>query len=97
MTNDINSLPDYPALEQLALALWRDGTVRGAGILVGAGFSRNASTLSADAAKPPLWNDLNNDLVAELYLLAAIISFPGTASGLPKPAMVWRPGALSWK
>jgi len=67
MTNDIKSLPDYPALEQLARALWRNGTVRGAAILVGAGFSRNASTLSADAAKPPLWNDLNTDLVAELY------------------------------
>lgn len=67
MISEIQSLPDYPALEQLARALWRNGTVRGAAILVGAGFSLNASTVSADTPKPPLWSDLNKDLTTEIY------------------------------
>jgi len=67
MTDALKALPDYPALEQLARALWRDGTVRGAAVLVGAGFSRNANRPAADTPIPPLWNDLVKDLIAQLY------------------------------
>jgi hypothetical protein len=71
MTDALKALPDYPALEQLARALWRDGTVRGAAVLVGAGFSRNANRPAADTPIPPLWNDLLKDLIAQLYSDAA--------------------------
>jgi hypothetical protein len=67
MTDALKALPDYPSLEQLARALWRNGTVRGAAVLVGAGFSRNANRPAADTPIPPLWNDLLNDLIAQLY------------------------------
>jgi SIR2-like protein len=67
MIDALKTLPDYPAVEQLARALWRDGTVRGAAVLVGAGFSRNANLSAADTPMPPLWGDLVKDLVAQLY------------------------------
>jgi hypothetical protein len=34
---DIHDIPDYPALEQLANALWKAGKARGAAVLMGAG------------------------------------------------------------
>jgi hypothetical protein len=64
---DIASLPDYPALQQLARALWRDGSVRGASILVGAGMSKNAQRPADDSPEPPLWGDLLKKMVARLY------------------------------
>ena len=64
---DIVSLPDYPALQQLARALWRDGSVRGASILVGAGMSKNAQRPADDSPEPPLWGDLLKKMVALLY------------------------------
>jgi hypothetical protein len=79
MTDALKALPDYPALEQLARALWRDGTVRGAAVLVGAGFSRNANRPAADTPIPPLWNDLLSDLIAQLY--------PDAADDAPKGAL----------
>jgi hypothetical protein len=63
----LSELPDYPALQQLGRALWRNGSIRGAALLVGAGFSKNAVVAGEDSAKPPLWNDLNQALVSELY------------------------------
>lgn len=63
----IEDLADYPALLQLARALWRDGSVRGAALLVGAGFSRNAVRPGQDTPAPPLWRDLERDLVKDLY------------------------------
>jgi len=64
----IEELPDYPAIQQLARAIWRrDPGKRGAAVLVGAGFSRNASTAAADSPLPPLWGDLRRALVKELY------------------------------
>jgi len=67
MTIEIDSLPDYPALQQFAHALWRDGTVRGAAVLVGAGFSKNSVSPAKDTPQPPLWNDLCNAMVEQLY------------------------------
>jgi hypothetical protein len=42
---DVTSLPDYAALQQLARALWRNGSVRGASVLVGAGLSKSAEKI----------------------------------------------------
>lgn len=64
---DITSLPDYPALQQLARALWRNGSVRGAAILVGAGLSKNARRPSEDSPEPPLWYELLNRMIERLY------------------------------
>ncbi|WP_426409229.1 SIR2 family NAD-dependent protein deacylase [Bradyrhizobium ganzhouense] len=63
----IESLPDYPALQQLARALWRDGSVRGASILVGAGLSKNAVRTSHQSPEPPSWWDLKKRMVQRLY------------------------------
>ena len=63
----IEELNDFPALRQLAHALWREGTARGAAVLVGAGFSRNATLAGGDTPKPPLWGTLSKLMAAELY------------------------------
>lgn len=76
MTSKIDSLPDYPALQQFARALWRDGTVRGAAVLVGAGFSKNAISPAKDTPTPPLWGDLCDAMVEQLY--------PGKRNSAPK-------------
>ncbi len=60
-------LPDFPALEQLGSALWDDGQARGAAVLVGAGFSRNAEPAGRDVRKLPLWADLRGAMAAVLY------------------------------
>jgi hypothetical protein len=64
---NIEELPDFPALRQLATAFWRDGNGRGAAVLVGAGFSRNAKTAGEDTPKPPLWSNLRLAMIAKLY------------------------------
>jgi len=75
MTLKIDSLPDYPSLQQFARALWRDGTIRGAAVLVGAGFSKNADSPATDTPQPPLWGDLCNAMIERLY--------PGKSSSAP--------------
>lgn len=67
MSFDLSSLPDFPSLQQLARALWRNGSLRGAAILVGAGFSKNAELTGSDTPAPPLWSDLLEGLKAQLY------------------------------
>ncbi|MBI0325550.1 SIR2 family NAD-dependent protein deacylase [Burkholderia plantarii] len=67
MTFKFDALPDYSALQQFARALWRDGTVRGAAVLVGAGFSKNALLPAKDSRQPPLWWDLCDAMVEQLY------------------------------
>jgi hypothetical protein len=67
ITDLTESLPDYPALQQFARALWRDGSVRGAAVLVGAGFSKNAISPADDTARPPLWGDLCHAMATRLY------------------------------
>jgi len=63
----IEEIPDYPALEQLANALWKAGKARGAAVLVGAGFSRNAELLNGHHSVPPLWTDMARAMQARLY------------------------------
>lgn len=66
-TASLLSLPDYPALQQLARALWRDGSVRGASVLVGAGLSKNARRPGEDTPEPPLWSELSDRMISRLY------------------------------
>lgn len=63
----IQELPDYPALQQLGRALWKTGKARGAAILVGAGFSRNADRIHANVPEPPLWSDIAAAMQDRLY------------------------------
>jgi hypothetical protein len=65
----IEDLPDYPALQQLSRALWRQGTARGAALLVGAGFSKNAERAAADTPEAPLWIDFAQSMAEQLYPL----------------------------
>jgi hypothetical protein len=65
--DDLTLLPDYPALQQLARALWRNGSVRGASVLVGAGLSKNAERPGDDTPEPPLWWELLEKMVSRLY------------------------------
>lgn len=67
----ISELPDYAALQQIAKALWRQGKTRGAAVLVGAGFSRNAQLLHAGGKYPPLWSELANEMQRRLDPTAA--------------------------
>jgi len=53
----IEDLADFPALQQIEKALWKQGKTRGAAVLVGAGFSRNAELSHGGAMLPPLWSD----------------------------------------
>ena len=64
---NIEDLPDFPALRQLARALWREGTARGAAVFVGSGFSRNAELSGGDAPMPPLWKALSDRMAKDLY------------------------------
>ena len=63
----VADLPDYPSLAHLATALWNDGQARGAAVLVGAGFSRNAVLVGRDTRRPPLWADLSGAMAQVLY------------------------------
>jgi hypothetical protein len=63
----IEDLVDFPALQQLAHALWHEGTARGAAVLIGAGFSRNADRPGMDTPEPPLWPDLAHKMATQLY------------------------------
>jgi SIR2-like domain len=64
---DITSLPDYAALQQLARALWRNGSVRGAAIVVGAGLTKNARRPAEDSPEPLLWWELLDKMIERLY------------------------------
>jgi hypothetical protein len=64
----IEDISDFPAVQQLARALWRgDPSRRGAAVFVGAGFSLNADLSAADALRPPLWSDLADEMATRLY------------------------------
>jgi hypothetical protein len=53
----ISELPDFSALRQVQHALWGSKDVRGAAVMVGAGFSKFARLASQDGRSPPLWGD----------------------------------------
>lgn len=58
----IEDLPDFPALCQLARALWKHGGTRGAAVFVGSGFSLNARRVHEGVAKPPVWSKLADEM-----------------------------------
>jgi hypothetical protein len=62
----VECLPDFPAIEQVNKALWRAGRTRGADVLVGAGFSRNAERIHEGAPMPPDWKALTRALQTRL-------------------------------
>lgn len=76
---DLTKLADLPALQQLARALWHKGSIRGAALMVGAGFSKNALLQAPDTPVPPSWNELLDELVRQLY--------PTDQSSAPKEAL----------
>jgi len=53
----IESLPDFPAIQQIQRALRDIAETRGAAVMVGAGFGRNALLPAPNSPKPPLWTD----------------------------------------
>lgn len=63
----IEQIPDYAAIKQIVKALWKTGEVRGAAVMVGAGFSRFAALVSASTPVAPLWADLSRLMASELY------------------------------
>ncbi|WP_421871913.1 SIR2 family NAD-dependent protein deacylase [Nitratireductor rhodophyticola] len=64
---DLKELADFPALLQLSESLWKVGKVRGAAVMVGAGFSRNAERPSPQSPEPPLWRNFESRLKERLY------------------------------
>lgn len=64
---DISELPDFPAIQQIRDALWEIGDMRGAAVMVGAGFSRLAIRNSPSTALPPLWRDFSERMEIQLY------------------------------
>ncbi|WP_213779556.1 SIR2 family protein [Caballeronia sp. dw_276] len=67
MIDALKDLQDFPALQQLGRALWRDGSARGAALMVGSGFSRNAILPGLDTKAPPLWKSLIDEMLERLY------------------------------
>ncbi len=64
----IEDIPDFPSLQQLSRSLWRRHTEgRGAAVLVGAGFSRNAELAAMNTPPPPTWPVLHERMAALLY------------------------------
>lgn len=67
MPPDLSKLTDLPALKQLARALWHNRSIRGAALMVGAGFSKSAILQAPDTQEAPSWNELLDELVTQLY------------------------------
>lgn len=63
----IEALPDYAALRQIQNALWKIGEVHGAGVMIGAGFSRFADLAAETTPRPPLWSDFHKEMLDTLY------------------------------
>lgn len=64
---DIADLPDYSSLRQVQQALWGAKEVRGAAVMVGAGFSKFARLASQDGRPPPLWSDFEAEMRKRLH------------------------------
>jgi hypothetical protein len=58
----VSELVDFPALRQVQKALWGSKEVRGAAVMVGAGFSKFARLASQDGRSPPLWSDFATEM-----------------------------------
>lgn len=65
-TSPMPGLASLPLLRSLARSLWGETELRGAALMIGAGFSRNADLPAHDSRGPPLWRDLEAEMRAEL-------------------------------
>src|SRR5260221_632591 len=65
--SNVEQLADFPAIKQIAGALWKTGETRGAAVMVGAGFSVNATLAANNAKRPPLWQDFCEEMSKQLY------------------------------
>lgn len=59
--------PDEPHIERISQALWAREPVGSAALLVGAGFSRNATPVRKSVGSMPGWNDIYLTMVDQLY------------------------------
>lgn len=66
-TIGIEHLADFPAVQQIQRALWGVSATRGAAVLIGAGFSRNAEFPAPNSPKPPLWSDFAREIADRIY------------------------------
>ncbi len=66
-TSGIETLPDFPAIDEIRRALWGVSAIRGAAVPVGAGFSRNAELPAPNSPKPPLWSDFVRAMSERIY------------------------------
>ncbi|MDW9689377.1 hypothetical protein GOB50_30950 [Sinorhizobium meliloti] len=64
---NVADLADYPAITQIASALWGTSEIRGAAVMVGAGFSRMAELPATNSHPPPLWRDFHKAMAVALY------------------------------
>ncbi|WP_354096954.1 SIR2 family protein [Bradyrhizobium sp. RT10b] len=58
----VSELADFPALRQVQQAIWGTKEIRGAAVMVGAGFSKFAQLASQDGRSPPLWGDFATEM-----------------------------------
>jgi tetratricopeptide (TPR) repeat protein len=72
----IDQLSDFPAIRQISDALWGATETRGAAVLVGAGYSRNAELPAPNSPKPPLWTDFCRIMKERLYSAGGIEKAP---------------------
>ena len=64
----VRDLADYPRIKKLAAALHRlDSAQHGAAIMIGAGFSRSAARHVGGHKKVPLWTQITESLIRDLY------------------------------
>lgn len=61
------SFPDEPHIERISQALWAREPAGSAALLVGAGFSRNATPVRKSVGSMPGWNDIYLTMVDQLY------------------------------
>lgn len=73
----ISELRDYPRLKKFASSLWEtNNEVKGAALMVGAGFSRTAARCGDPNRRMPLWADLSYALEGELDIRDAEVVDP---------------------
>ncbi|MER9133309.1 SIR2 family protein [Mesorhizobium sp. M0768] len=63
----MSTFTDAPHIARIAKALWAREPVGSAALLVGAGFSRNATPVRASGGTMPGWNDIYETMVNQLY------------------------------
>lgn len=63
----MSTFSDAPHVARISEALWAREPVGSAALLVGAGFSRNATPVQGSGATMPGWNDIYETMVDQLY------------------------------